>query len=194
MARNELDEILEKYDCIADIPAAIFARDLVAAYPEAKVVLTIRDEQSWYDSMVETVANPRYETAYYRLPRYFDAQLARFSRFCDRYSNMLWHNDFPRYGKQLFRDHNDMVRQLVAKDNLLEFQASQGWEPLCKFLDKKVPEGPYPRTHNWRIYQQEDDAYMQMLYKGTFKKVALALSPVALGFGAWWLGFLRFEV
>lgn len=51
------------FECIADVPAAVFAKELVEAYPEAEVILTTRDEQSGCDSMVETVANPRYGSA-----------------------------------------------------------------------------------------------------------------------------------
>lgn len=98
------------------------------------------------------------------------------------------HEDLPRYCKQLFRKHHDLVRQRVAEDNLLEFRATQGWEPLFKFLGEKVPEGPYPRAHDWRTHQDEDDAYMQTLYNAFFQRLAL------LGFGGWWVGFLRSKI
>lgn len=52
--------------------------------------------------------------------------------------------NFVRY----YETHCDRVRALVPSDRLLEFRATDGWEPLCKFLDIQVPEGPYPRLYD----------------------------------------------
>ncbi len=36
----------------------------------------------------------------------------------------------------------------IAPDRLLVFEAAQGWEPLCAFLDVPVPDQPFPRTNS----------------------------------------------
>lgn len=47
-----------------------------------------------------------------------------------------------------YNGHCDRIRALVPGDKLLEFQAADGWEPLCKFLDIEVPAGQYPSLYN----------------------------------------------
>lgn len=50
--------------------------------------------------------------------------------------------------RQAYVDHYANVRAVVPKENLLEFKSEDGWEPLCKFLGKPVPEGPYPHIND----------------------------------------------
>merc|ERR1719464_789871 len=40
------------------------------------------------------------------------------------------------------------VKKNVPRDKLLIFSVKEGWEPLCKFLDLPVPEGPFPNTND----------------------------------------------
>lgn len=50
--------------------------------------------------------------------------------------------------RQGFLDHYDHVRSIVPKENLLEFQPQEGWEPLCEFLGKEIPEEPFPHIND----------------------------------------------
>ena len=40
------------------------------------------------------------------------------------------------------------VKNIVPPNRLLVFEVKEGWEPLCKFLDLSVPEGPFPRVND----------------------------------------------
>ncbi|KAK5188612.1 hypothetical protein LTR96_011298 [Exophiala xenobiotica] len=53
--------------------------------------------------------------------------------------------DFKTFGKQVYYEHYSMVRKLVPKYNLLEYDVEDGWEPLCKFLDVPIPDVPFPK-------------------------------------------------
>ena len=53
--------------------------------------------------------------------------------------------------------HNQAVRETIPEDRLLEFQAKDGWEPLCEFLDVPVPDEPYPRTNDLVEFRQKAD-------------------------------------
>jgi hypothetical protein len=54
--RADFDAIFQRYTAVsADPPAFAFVEELVAAYPDAKVILYERDEDSWYDSFSKTV-------------------------------------------------------------------------------------------------------------------------------------------
>jgi len=46
-----------------------------------------------------------------------------------------------------FDDHCDRIRAVVAKDNLLEWTPADGWDPLCNFLGKSVPNEPFPNIN-----------------------------------------------
>lgn len=52
--------------------------------------------------------------------------------------------DFALHGKRAFQEHYQGVRELVPADRLLEYRVSEGWEPLCNFLDVDIPECPFP--------------------------------------------------
>lgn len=52
---------------------------------------------------------------------------------------VLYGHNFPHNGRASFEAHYARVRELVPADRLLEYHVSQGWVPLCEFLDKPVP-------------------------------------------------------
>ena len=59
-----------------------------------------------------------------------------------------FHVDIPENRVQHYEDWEEYVKANVPADRLLVFNAKEGWEPLCKFLGKEVPDGPYPRAPN----------------------------------------------
>jgi hypothetical protein len=46
--RAEFDKLLGHCQGVSDMPAILFADELIAAYPEAKVILTHRNFDTWY--------------------------------------------------------------------------------------------------------------------------------------------------
>ena len=50
--------------------------------------------------------------------------------------------------------HNQLVRDTVPSERLLEFDPQQGWQPLCEFLQRPIPSEPYPRTNTTEEFQQ----------------------------------------
>lgn len=65
----------------------------------------------------------------------------------------LFQGDFENCGKEVFNAHYDLVRELVPKDRLLEYDVSHGWEPLCKFLGEDIPEASFPFTNTADDFQ-----------------------------------------
>ena len=49
---------------------------------------------------------------------------------------------------EFFNKWAEEVKATVPKDRLLVFEAKEGWEPLCKFLNVPIPENPYPRVND----------------------------------------------
>ena len=73
---------------------------------------------------------------------------------------MVWDGTFDgrfadrEYAVRTFEEHNAEVRRTVPADHLLEFEVGQGWEPLCDFLDRPVPESPFPRLNDAKTLQR----------------------------------------
>ena len=146
--RKDWDRLLGSCQAVCDWPAVAFAEELIAAYPEAKVILTNRDVNSWHASTMKTV--------YWRA---MDPELelvAKFSWAAGMYQPMLrkffdsfFEGAFPTRGKAIYEAHYDHVRRIVPKERLLEYRVSQGWEPLCRFLGEPIPppEQPFPSVN-----------------------------------------------
>ncbi|KAB2575191.1 hypothetical protein DBV05_g6145 [Lasiodiplodia theobromae] len=145
----ELEKLLHEYTAVTDAPCANFVDELIAAYPDAKVVLTTRDDEPWLRSM---------EASYYDI---LGVSAWPFVRWLDppglgalydvlRLILVDWTGG-PWRDRAALRDgarrHNEHIRALVPKERLLEFRVQQGWEPLCKFLGKDVPDEPFPRKN-----------------------------------------------
>lgn len=130
----------------ADFTAAIFAEELVNAYPEAAVILSIRPEDAWFNSMMLTLWHQ-----YANMKADSDSPMASLAT---KYHTLCWDNDFPTKGRGYFRRHNDMVRDLGKGRNFLEWDVREGWGPLCAFLGVLVPDIPFPRNDDWVSYKK----------------------------------------
>lgn len=131
----------------ADFPASIFPDELVNAYPEAAIILSIRPEDAWVNSMMSTIWH-----AYTRMPPNSGLPMSSLST---KFHTVCWGNDFPANGRDYFRKHNDVVRSLGNGRKFLEWDVKDGWGPLCTFLDVPVPDVPFPRHDDWVPYKKE---------------------------------------
>jgi hypothetical protein len=135
------EAIFDGFTATVDFPACTSYRALADHYPEAKVILSVRDPASWFDSTQETIFSPAWiewldgsEAADYMratINDYFDG------RMHDR-----------EHLVQRFEQHVASVKAAIAPERLLVFEARQGWEPLCAFLDCPVPDEPFPRVND----------------------------------------------
>jgi Sulfotransferase domain len=142
------------YQSSMDWPGAAFWRELTRAFPDAKVILTERDPDGWYESVARTIypmfgshTDPRAEHARAVVPG-LDVMTA-FTR------RLIW--DGPFFGGRfedrdhaiaVFLAHNAAVRREVPSDRLLVCEPDVGWEPLCDFLGVEPPDEPYPHLND----------------------------------------------
>jgi len=161
VAREEAtDDEIREFFCSrgitasADFPAAFFYRRLISVFPEAKVVLTTRSPASWQKSMRETIYPAHLNRTKVPWRWGLFALDWRFPRGLDWiYDKMddLWLNSVlgtEEEAEQFFSNWEASVRQVVPQENLLVFQAREGWAPLCHFLGLEVPSSPFPRLNN----------------------------------------------
>jgi hypothetical protein len=146
--RPSLDKAMDGYASTVDWPGVFFWKDLVADNPDAKVILTVRDPEKWYGSAERTI------WAATNAPT--PPGMASFREMCDATN---WVGTFGgRFGDRehairVFTEHNDEVRRTVPAHRLLEYEVGQGWQPLCDFLGKPVPDEPFPRLNDTATFQ-----------------------------------------
>lgn len=144
------DTIYSGYRATVDWPGVRFWRRLTGHFPNAKVILTVRDPQRWYRSAYESIYRVR------SIP--MDEPLAKRRR--EVVGRLVWDGEFDgrfadaEYAIRVFTQHNEAVRREVPADRLLEFKVGQGWEPLCDFLGVPVPDEPFPRSNDRREFAE----------------------------------------
>ncbi len=141
--------ILSEHDALADLPGCIFAPQSIAAYPDAKVILTTRRYEAWGRSMQESIW-VLFRWRLFQLCRVLGVgQMAPLIRLLHALFEVHNGNHYGgREARQSYEAHNKKVRELVSRDRLLEIDAEDeiGWNELCAFLGREKPEDvKYPR-------------------------------------------------
>jgi hypothetical protein len=139
------EEIYAAYLATVDWPGCHFWRQLADRYPAAKVLLTVRDPERWWESMNDTILQ-----AMKNLPTVQDNGRRTAMRFAELIINeQTFAGDFGRESViAAFERHNAAVQAAFSPHRLLVYEVSQGWAPLCAFLDVPVPDAPFPRTNS----------------------------------------------
>jgi hypothetical protein len=153
---NDWRPILEGYASTVDWPGVMIWEELAVAYPDAKIILTLRDPQSWYRSAAATI--------FARMLEARDAEILRARGVADaidpiRRRHMAMINAVvversfdgsldEANALHMFNAHNDEVRRLVPPERLLVYEVGQGWAPLCAFLGLPVPATPFPQVNS----------------------------------------------
>lgn len=133
----------------------MFPDELIMAYPKAKVILTTRHPDSWYSSMMSTIWH-WWSTQQVGSKLGSGPLINPMLSVADKFNGHLWQSDFPANGLKCFREHNEHVRDRMKerRDDFLEYEVSQGWGPLCDFLQKEVPDQAFPRSDDWVEYKK----------------------------------------
>jgi sulfotransferase family protein len=147
-----LDAATEGCRSTVDWPGAYFWRELVERNPEAKVLLTVRDPEAWYESMSKTIFLAARRTTGMPPARQMSQAIVLEGTFKNRWAD----RDFVI---SVFEEHNRAVRREVPADRLLEFEVRQGWAPLCEFLGVPAPEADFPRLNDTAAFQERLTAH-----------------------------------
>eukprot|EP00054_Salpingoeca_dolichothecata_P036682 m.8299 g.8299 ORF g.8299 m.8299 type:complete len:260 (+) comp6938_c0_seq1:71-850(+) len=137
------------FDACVDFPFAPFYKELLAANPDAKVILNVRDADKWYKSVYDTIYGFHRQAGLFcyilsllgTLPM-LNAQRALWGGLLE--GTM----EDQAKATALFRKHIEEVKRTVPPEKLLVFSVKEGWGPLCKFLGKPVPHEPFPHVNS----------------------------------------------
>jgi hypothetical protein len=156
--RIDWEQVFAGYRSSVDWPGATFYKELANAYPDAKVILTLRDPEAWFESTQATIfarhipddtQEPWERMALKVIADLFDRQMHDKKKLIE-----------------VYKHHNEAVQREIAPDRLLVYEVSQGWQPLCDFLGVSVPAEPMPRVNSTEEFQQMVAARMAEQARG----------------------------
>jgi hypothetical protein len=140
--RPDWDAIFGEFGSMVDHPGCAYWRPLMDHYPEAKVLHTVRDPDTWFDSTQATIFAPGRDAERAAMPEPLKTFLQQLFAF---YGGDMHDRAFMI---DFFHRHTERVVAGVPKERLLVFDVAQGWDPLCAFLGVQVPDTPYPRENS----------------------------------------------
>jgi hypothetical protein len=168
------------YQATVDWPGCAFYRELMARYPDAKVILTVRDPERWYDSAVQTIYFVRNA-----FPAWAAAALPRMRGFRRMLDRVVWDGTFRgrfadrAFAIEVFNRHNEQVRRDAPADRLLVYEVHEGWGPLCAFLGVPVPEGkPFPHLNDAAEFRARIERITRVMRIVGYTVVGLAVLVV----------------
>jgi hypothetical protein len=140
--RVDWDDIFSDYKSAVEWPTVTFFDQIVQQYPHARVILTIRDPESWYESACDTIFEVGELNAHHPEPA---KRKGLYHYIFDHtFSGRFWEKE---HVLEVYRKHIEHVTAVVPKERLLHFDIRDGWNPLCDFLQKAVPDERFPKLN-----------------------------------------------
>lgn len=144
---REYNKILGDFDVCSNFPGILVAEDLIKAYPEAKVILTTRDVDAWLRPMRNWVDPAhKWKSLDWLAPWEPTVIGPWWKYYC--FQRRLRQQLTLEGERQAFLNHYALVRNMVPPERLLDFNVSEGWDPLCDFLDIAKPDFDFPHVSN----------------------------------------------
>lgn len=146
------NQVFEGYNSCVDWPSAAYWRELAEFYPEAKILLTTRSEESWYKSITETIFKNMRDRE--------GKSLEDLDPFSEMIERMVTQNTFggdittKSHVIDVYNANIKATQDAFSDDRLLTYSIGDGWEPLCTWLDVPVPETPFPKTNSTKQFNE----------------------------------------
>ncbi|KAL9981472.1 hypothetical protein ACROYT_G010179 [Oculina patagonica] len=147
-AKPDVMQVYQNADAAVDMPANLFYEEILEAFPDCKVILSEREEDSWIkswarqleslfatQSMFLFMLSPTRRKMRYIFVPYINATFGS----CSPKSTYVH--------RKRYRIHNHRVKSIVPADKLLVYNVKQGWKPLCDFLECHVPTVAFPHEN-----------------------------------------------
>lgn len=154
LTSQEWQSIFDHYRATVNFPATAFVQELMHVFPDAKVILTVRNTESWYRSFSRTfaLAPSRFES----LLSFINPFLSQEERKLHRLTQKLLQRKFgstiftatEEELSSAFEKHTEEVKRIVPKDKLLVYDVREGWGPLCRFLNVSKPDQLFPHLNS----------------------------------------------
>ena len=200
-APSDFAKLLQDYDALTDIPSVLFVPELIAAYPHAHLILT--QHPRGVDGWLRSIENSFFRVAGWRIWSWplmsYDTvfslpYMTLIRRVLGIWTGLPWPaaRDFSAAKpalREFYAKHNDEVRTLARsqRSDLLEFDPSEGWGPVCTFLGKEIPAEPYPHINEGNyvvnLHKMVVISRLKAVFGAGIARVAGGVAVVGL---AWW--------
>ena len=154
---TNFEALFEGFEATVDFPGYPYYKILLEKYPNAKVILTKRDFDKWYESTHKTIWQSANKSLFKRLNllkrKILNKNLREIYKcikFMRRvYLNNQFDNNFSskQHAKNVFFQHIEDVTNHVPKGQLLIYDVVEGWNPLCEFLELPIPTEEFPHLN-----------------------------------------------
>ncbi|KZT51176.1 hypothetical protein CALCODRAFT_503875 [Calocera cornea HHB12733] len=186
-------KLMRGWASTVDDPTSDFVPELMAAYPKAKVILTVRDtSEAWWKSFQGTLAQMD--------SLWTGALVASIPPLflfwsVGRNTRTFRSKTYGSHGPEAYEKHNARMIELVPKEKMLVFNVKEGWAPLCKFLGVPVPKVPFPRTNETEyMLQKLRQARIGGAVAWTVEIALVAALASKVIWGSWGHGFFGPEL
>jgi len=177
---ESLKDIYQGFKATVDYPGCIFYEQFMEWNPEAKVILSVRDNpEVWEQSCRETIFDPNQARLFrtlMKLPMGPGGAAGAIKRLVTAIHGVDPENSETDL-QAMYKEWNQDVIDTVPKDNLLVFNVKQGWAPLCEFLGVPVPDIPFPRVNDRAEFKDR-------VHKMTIANTVLEVTLGSLAVGA----------
>ncbi|CVL07676.1 uncharacterized protein FMAN_14554 [Fusarium mangiferae] len=192
--REDWQSLWGAYDVATDI-ASTFTLELIKAYPDAKVVIVQRKFEDWWPSFHSEILVSVFEATW--LQKFLTWYVLRFRALHAMrkiLAGFFSVNEFsveaitPDIARNTYEEFYTKVREAVPKERRLEYSLGDGWEPLCEFLGKDIPDVEFPRVNDRKTHSKDMERLMAKLMRvsmGVLGPYLVAILAVAVVFYAW---------
>lgn len=139
------DFLFADYRSAVEWPAVAFLPELTSHFPDAKVILTLREAESWFESANATIFDGLELSAHNPDPiKRERGSMARRLILERTFDGKYRDKD---HAIRIYKKHIQNVINLIPSNRLMQFNVKEGWDPLCAFLDRPIPDEPFPRLN-----------------------------------------------
>ncbi|CAK8689020.1 unnamed protein product [Clavelina lepadiformis] len=184
---EDFRKMYKDVDAVLDVPAFCFWEQIHEAFPDAKIILTMRDEDDWYRSWHKQTSSVNIDS-FFKLMKIISPSGRRLFQHMKAFCP-------PAYGFELrsawrhtpinemvlkmkYRQHYEYVLKHAPEDKLLAYSIRDGWAPLCQFLGRPIPDSPFPHENVGgeviKLFIQ-NNPIMQRIVKETFVSLGVIL-------------------
>lgn len=174
--QTDFEVLFDGFVATVDFPGYPYYKILLKKYPDAKVILTKRKFEDWYKSTQKTIWKAGPQTVPAKLvllvKMLFNRRLRNTFR-CIKFMRATYLN--KQFGgnfisrenaEKVFLNHLAEVAEYVPKEQLLIYDVSEGWEPLCRFLGLDIPAEPFPHLNKKEHFHAMVKGMIQEAAKG----------------------------
>ncbi|KAF4851853.1 hypothetical protein CGCSCA4_v003305 [Colletotrichum siamense] len=190
--RTEFDQLLGHCGAVCDLPPNFFGPELVRAYPESKVVLVERQFESWYKSFDESIVNVAFNPVWRTLSWLRAKYVAEIDDITFTWLRYQFNSDTKEgilaNAREGYKRHYDTIRRETPPERLLNYNLKDGWGPLCEFLEKPIPDVPFPHVNDHEAYHEKLQIIIKKGAKAFARKMVWIAVPGLVGAAAYYFG------